>query len=250
MTVAEQNDPVQVEEMKGDEALGGSYFLRAEHLTYTVDGQTILSDISFKIQQGERVAVFGPSGAGKSTLIRLLNRLSEPTSGRVWIEGQDYREIPPQSLRRRLGMMMQRPFLFPGTVADNLRFGPKAHGEDLDDETILHLLRSVDLQGYENRDVSDLSGGEAQRVNLARTLANRPEVLLLDEPTSSLDQAAREEVEATILSTLQEQSVTCILVTHDQQQVRRLTNRVLLLRKGQLVAEGLVEDILNAQSMD
>lgn len=250
MTAAEQKDAVQVEAMSDEDRSTSSSFLRAEQLTYTVDGQTILSDISFKIHHGERVAIFGPSGAGKSTLIRLLNRLSEPTSGTVWIEGQDYRELPPQSLRRRLGMVMQRPFLFPGTVADNLRFGPKAHGEDLDDETVLNLLKSVDLQGYETRDVSDLSGGEAQRVNLARTLANRPEVLLLDEPTSSLDQAAREEVEATILSTLQERSVTCILVTHDQQQVRRLTNRVLLLRKGQLVADGLVEDVLNAQSMD
>lgn len=224
--------------------------LQTDRLSYVVDGHWILEDIQFKVASGERVAVFGPSGAGKSTLIRLLNRLDEPTSGTVYIEGQDYRQIQPRILRRRLGLVMQRPYLFPGTVAENIRFGPAANGEDLPDDRVGELLVGVDLEGFAERDVSKLSGGEAQRVNLARTLANQPEILLLDEPTSSLDVAAKHEVEETILSILNSREVTCILVTHDPQQVRRLSERVLLLEDGRLQADGSVEEVLDAHPVD
>ena len=145
---------------------------------------------------------------------------------------------------------MQQPNLFPGSVAENIRFGPTAQGENLDDARLKDLLSGVDLAGFADRDVSKLSGGEAQRVNLARTLANKPEVLLLDEPTSSLDQVARREVEETILSVLNAGEVTCILVSHDRAQVLRLTDRVLMLENGKLIADGPVEEVLDAQSMD
>lgn len=224
--------------------------LNAAGLGYEVEGQTILEDISFQIESGERVAIFGPSGAGKSTLIRLLNRLDEPTEGTVYLEGEDYRDIPPRTLRRKLGMVMQQPHLFPGTVAENLCFGPQANGETLDDDAIKHLLQGVDLAGFADRDVGKLSGGEAQRVNLARTLANQPNVLLLDEPTSSLDSNARHEVEETISAVLDSQQVTCILVSHDRDQVRRMAQRVLVLEAGNLVADGSTEEVLDAQSMD
>jgi len=225
-------------------------FLRIEGLTYTIDGQTILSDICFDVNAGERLAIFGPSGAGKSTLIRLINRLTEATSGTVLVEGQDYQTISPRHLRRRLGMVMQNPNLFPGTVANNLRFGPSAHGELLTDAEIRSLLSGVELSGFEDRDVSNLSGGEAQRVNLARTLANKPEALLLDEPTSALDQAAKQEVEETILTIINKQQMTCILVTHDQAQVRRLAERVLLLKEGRLVVDGSIKEVLDAEPLD
>ena len=225
-------------------------FLSVERLAFSIDGHTVLSEISFEIAKGERVAVFGPSGAGKSTLIRLLNRLNEPSSGRIWVEGQDYTQIPPRNLRRRLGMVMQNPNLFPGTVADNLRFGPTVHGTTLNDHELKELLSGVDLVGYKNRDVSTLSGGEAQRVNLARTLANHPEMLLLDEPTSSLDQAAKEEVEETILTVLNQQQVTCLLVTHERKQVERMADRVLLMEKGNLQADGPVTEVLHDHTLD
>lgn len=228
----------------------GVPLLEVKNLTYKADGKIILSDIDFVIESGERVAFYGPSGAGKSTLIRLLNRLDEPTSGTVLLEGQDYREVPPRKLRRRLGLVMQRPYLFPGTVAENIRYGPATRGEDMSDKEIKNLLAGVDLDGYASRDVNKLSGGEAQRVSLARTLANNPEVLLLDEPTTSLDSAAQREVEETILSVLESQQVTCILVSHDQKQVYRLADRVVMLEGGELVADGPVEEVLDAQSMD
>lgn len=224
--------------------------LRSEELSYTVDDQEIIRSVSFSVLPGECIAVFGPSGAGKSTLIRLLNRLDEPTSGTVYLRGEDYRGIPPTQLRRQLGLVMQQPYLFPGTVADNLRYGPEAHGETLSDERIEALLEGVDLQGFAGKAVSTLSGGEAQRVNLARTLANDPEILLLDEPTSSLDKNARSEVEETICSVLESRQVTCLLVTHDPQQVKRMAGRVLLLESGRLAADGPVEEVLDVSAMD
>ncbi len=227
-----------------------SYFLRAEALSYQVDGHQILSEISFGLHAGERVAVFGPSGAGKSSLIRLLNRLDEPTSGTVYLEGEDYRNIPPRCLRRRLGLVMQQLHLFPGTVAENLRFGPSAQGESLSDDRIEALLKGVDLAGFAEREVSKLSGGEAQRVNMARTLANDPEILLLDEPTSSLDAEARREVEATIRSVLETRQVTYLLVSHDREQVGRMADRVLHLKEGRLIADGPVGEVFNVTTVD
>src|SRR5689334_24866587 len=107
--------------------------LRTEHLTREVAGRRIVDDISIEVPQGDVLAIVGPSGAGKSWFLRLLNRLDEPTGGTFYVGGRDYREIPPRVLRRRLGRVMQTPFLFPGSVADNMRFGPRQQGEAVAD---------------------------------------------------------------------------------------------------------------------
>jgi putative ABC transport system ATP-binding protein len=176
----------------------------------------------------------------------LLNRLDEPTEGNVYLDGVDYREVAPRELRRRVGMVMQRPYLFAGTVLDNLRFGPRQRGEELRTAAAEALLAGVGLPGFGSRDVANLSGGEAQRVSFARALANEPEVLLLDEPTSALDEEAKRDVEGVIERIGHEQGVTCVLVTHDAAQAPRLAQRALVLEGGRIVRSGLVAEVLRA----
>jgi len=220
--------------------------LRTEHLGRTVKDKILVEDATFEVQTGEVLAIVGPSGSGKSSLLRLLNRLDEPTSGTVFVEGTDYRQIAPRDLRRKLGMVNQRPFLFPGTVEQNLQFGPQQRGESLPPESIEQLLTRVGLKGYASRNIANLSGGEAQRVSVARTLANSPFVLLLDEPTSALDEASKREVETSIQGIIRDQGLTCVLVTHDTAQAVRLAGRALLLEAGRIVRSGPVNEVLHA----
>jgi len=224
----------------------GLVILRAEHLGRAVQNKILVEDVSFEVVTGEVLALTGPSGAGKSSLLRLLNRLDEPTTGTVYVEGVDYRQIPPRELRRKLGMVSQRPFLFPGTVEENLRFGPRQRGQPLPSASVEELLARVGLQGYAGRPVANLSGGEAQRVSFARTLANSPLVLLLDEPTSSLDDASKREVEVLIQKIVREQKLTCVVVTHDTAQAERLAQRAVLLEAGKIVRVGSVREVLHA----
>jgi putative ABC transport system ATP-binding protein len=220
--------------------------LRAEGLGRSVPGKVLVEDATFELLAAETLAIVGPSGSGKTSLLRLLNRLDEPSSGTVYLDGLDYRQIVPRDLRRRVGMVMQRPYLFPGTVADNLRFGPRQRGEVLSDARIEELLTGVGLGGYASRDVANLSGGEAQRVSFARTLANSPEVLLLDEPTSALDEDSKGDVEKIILQIRHEQGIPCVLVTHDAAQAVRLAQRALVLDTGRIVRQGNIEEVLRA----
>ena len=214
-----------------------------------VNGRSLVNNISIQVQKGDVLAIVGPSGAGKSSFLRLINRLDEPTSGTVFVHDQDYRDIPPRELRRRVGMVMQAPYLFPGTVADNLQFGPAQRAEQLSDDNISALLDQVGLSGFANRDISHLSGGEAQRVSLARTLANGTEILLLDEPTSALDDAAQQNIEVLLKRIIAQQNLTCLIITHDMDQAARLANRVLILKDGCLVQIGSITEVFNAKSI-
>jgi len=227
-------------------AAAGAVVLRTEHLGRRVGEKWIVQDVSLEVYRGELLALVGPSGSGKSSLLRLLNRLDEPTSGTVFLEDQDYRQIAPQELRQRVGMVTQRPFLFPGDVASNLRFGPAQRGETLPDSEIASLLERVGLSGFAARNVANLSGGEQQRVSLARALANRPEILLLDEPTSALDEEAKIGVEDLIRSLVSAHGYTFVLVTHDRGQARRLCDRVAIIEAGRLVQHGTPAEVLDA----
>lgn len=220
--------------------------LRAEHLSRSVGGVRLLDDISVEVRAGEVLAVVGPSGSGKSSFLRLLNRLDEPTSGTVVFEGRDYRQIPPRELRRKVGMVTQRPFLFPGSVFQNVSFGPQQRGEVFSEAQAEELLARVGMGGYGSRDVANLSGGEAQRVSLARALANSPVVLLLDEPTSALDDQAKAGVESLISEIIRQTHLTCILVTHDNAQAARMATRAMILEGGRAVRIGTVREVLHA----
>lgn len=223
-----------------------SVILHSEHLSRVVKEKVLVEDATFDVRSGEILAIVGPSGSGKSSLLRLLNRLDEPTSGTVYVEGTNYRDISPRQLRRKLAMVTQRPYLFSGTVEDNLRFGPRQRGEILSQDAIEELLLRVGLKGYATRNVANLSGGEAQRVSVARTLANSPLVLLLDEPTSALDDSSKLEVESLIQRIMRDQKLTCVIVTHDSTQALRLAERALLLEAGHVVRIGPIKEVLHA----
>jgi putative ABC transport system ATP-binding protein len=214
------------------------------------DGTLIVNNVTFDVVRGEVIALVGPSGAGKSSLLRLLNRLDEPTSGTILLTGEDYRTLAPGDLRRRVGMVLQQAFLFPGTVRENIMWAPRGRGEVCPEDRVAHLLSRVQLPGYADRDVTTLSGGEAQRVSLARTLANSPEVLLLDEPTSALDELVKAEVEATLRRVFADRDLACVIVTHDEAQAYRLASRSIVLRDGRVVADGPTQEVLGATPLD
>jgi putative ABC transport system ATP-binding protein len=207
----------------------------------------LLQDITFGVVRGEVLAILGPSGAGKSSLLRLLNRLDEPTSGTILLNGGDIYTLAPRVLRRHVGMIMQRPFLFPGTVAENVRFGPQQHGFSITGSEVEDLLQQVGLTGYGRRDVATLSGGEAQRVAITRALANSPEVLLLDEPTSALDEVSKQGVETLLESLIRKRELTCLWVTHDGAQAARMADSALLLESGRMVGFGPANQVLQSR---
>ncbi|MGB6112814.1 MAG: phosphate ABC transporter ATP-binding protein [Acidobacteriaceae bacterium] len=224
--------------------------LETRDLSRTLDQpggpKSLLRDVSFRLDQGQVLAVLGPSGAGKSTLLRMLNRLDEPTSGAVLLQGVDTREMDPRTLRRRVGMVMQQAYLFPGAAAANVRYGPAQHGIILDDAQVADLIQQVGMAGYEDRDVATLSGGEAQRISIARALANQPEVLLLDEPTSALDDVSKQDIEHLLATLVHERNMTCVWVTHDVAQARRVADLVLRLEAGHAIAFGTSQEHLHA----
>ncbi len=143
-------------------------------------------------------------------------------------------------------MVMQRPYLFPGTVAENIRFGPRQAGEVLDDVAVENMLSQVELAGFGVRTVDKLSGGEAQRVSIARTLANRPAALLMDEPTSALDEGLARQVEELIAAIVRERHLTCLFVTHNRAQARRIAGRVLVINRGSVAAIGAACEVISA----
>ncbi len=211
-----------------------------------IPAKLLLDNIDLTIDRAEVLAVLGPSGAGKSTFLRLLNRLDEPTSGTVLLDGADYLTLNPRDLRRRIGMVMQRAYLFPGTIADNVRFGPKQAGKVLSDQSVEGLLAQVGLAGFGDRNALTLSGGEAQRVAITRALANDPDILLLDEPTSALDEVAKLGVESLLESLIRQRHLTCVWVTHDAAQAARMADKVLLLEAGRMTAHGNARELLHA----
>lgn len=235
------------QDVRGGSAPSQDIVLETKELSRAIEGKVLVDGISVQVRRGEVLAVVGPSGAGKSSFLRLLNRLDEPTGGTVLLDGQDYRQLPPRELRRRVGMVMQMAYLFPGSVADNICFGPRQHNDTITDEQVAALLERVGLSGYEERDVSNLSGGEAQRVSLARTLANSPEVLLLDEPTSALDDASERGIEELVLGIIRERQMACVIVTHDMPQAERIADRTMYLEAGKMVAIGPTREVLNAR---
>jgi len=203
--------------------------------------KAIVNDVSFEFKQGGVYTILGPSGAGKSSFLRLINRLDEPTSGNVKFEGKDYREYSPILLRQRVGYLFQTPIMFPGTVRENLLFA----NDKLDEAGIDQMLATASVKnGLRDQRDDKLSGGEKQRVALARLLATEPSVILLDEPTSALDPTLTQMVEQVIQKIAREKGLTVIMVSHSPEQAVRMNGEGLLLVEGRLLEHGPVRELV------
>jgi putative ABC transport system ATP-binding protein len=217
----------------------------------------IVDAVSFFVPEGGVFTVVGPSGSGKSTLLRSLVRLVEPDAGRVLLDGRDVTALPVVELRRRVGLVFQRPAMFEGTVTDNVLYGPRLRRECPERDgpeardVAVPLLERVGLPAdFAGKPADELSGGEAQRVALARALANRPEVLLLDEPTSSLDPTASRCIEELLAALAESTDLTFVFVTHDLHQARRIGDHGLLLVEGRVVEQGPLPGMLDDPAHD
>jgi putrescine transport system ATP-binding protein len=219
-------------------------FVRIRNVTKKFGDVAAVSDVSLDIFQGELFCLLGGSGSGKSTLLRVLAGFEEPTAGRVEIDGQDMAGVPPY--QRPVNMMFQSYALFPHmTVWQNVAYGlkrdnlPKAEIE----ARVAELLALVKLQDYGRRKPHQLSGGQRQRVALARSLAKRPKLLLLDEPLGALDKKLREETQFELVKIQETLGVTFIVVTHDQEEAMSLSTRIGVMNQGEIVMVGEPTDI-------
>jgi ABC-type methionine transport system ATPase subunit len=213
-------------------------------LGYAVGGAEILKSVDAGIPDGEITAVVGPSGAGKSTLLRAINRLIEPSSGEVYLEGKPTSAIDPLELRRRVGMVFQIPALFGDSVEEAVLYGARLSGRNADPGRLLEMV-GLDAP-LKARDPQALSVGQQQRVSFARALALGPEALLLDEPTSALDEAARRRIEELVKDLNARLGLTMVFVSHDLSQVERVADRVVLMAEGRCEGEWSSQDFFSA----
>ncbi|MCD4784284.1 MAG: ATP-binding cassette domain-containing protein [Candidatus Eremiobacteraeota bacterium] len=210
--------------------------------------KTVLDEISFTIDEGDVFAVMGPSGSGKTSLLRLLNRLEDPMHGNILIDGKNILQYPVVELRRKVGLVFQIPYMFEGSVLDNLLYGPNLAGEKPEDKKkqVMELLPwfgfKEDMLG---RDPDRLSVGEKHRVNILRTLMNDPDVIMLDEPTSSLDPGSARNILELVKDINQKKNKTIVLVTHIPEHARMVSNKALILIDGKIVEKGTVEEVFD-----
>ncbi len=213
--------------------------LRTEDLTLRFGEITAVDDVSIEVGEGEIVALLGPSGSGKSSLLRLIAGLTAPDSGTVLLDGRDVTSVPVHE--RPIGLMFQDYALFPHLdVERNVGFGLKMEGWDRDriEARVREVLTWVGLAGYQGRSVDELSGGEQQRVALARTMAPRPRLLMLDEPVGSLDRALRARLVPELSSLLRGIHQSAIYVTHDQDEAFAIADRLVILDEGRVRQAG------------
>jgi phosphate transport system ATP-binding protein len=220
--------------------------LQVSGLRVAYDGNLVLKGIDLEVQPGKVTALIGPSGCGKTTLLRCINRLSElirgcSVRGQIVLDGVEVRSIDPMLLRRRVGMVFQKPNPFPMSVRENVLYGVKAAGMKVDRESTIRtsLARAGiwdEIKGRLNDNAYRLSAGQQQRVCLARTLAMSPDVVLMDEPAAALDPASSAKVEASIVA--MKGDYTVVVVTHNMQQARRISDYTAFMYLGEIVEFG------------
>jgi ABC-type Fe3+/spermidine/putrescine transport system ATPase subunit len=218
--------------------------LEVHRIFKTYEGKPLLNDISFTVEEGETICLLGPSGSGKSTLLRIIAGLEEADAGFVSFNGVDLTETPPHL--RDFGLVFQDYALFPHlNVYDNVAFGLKMRRLPPNEigERVTNALEMVNLSGFDQRQVTELSGGEQQRVALARALAIRPRLLMFDEPLGALDRTLREDLLNELRRILHQTHIPAIYVTHDQEEAFTIADRVLILHNSEIIREGTPADV-------
>ncbi len=219
-------------------------FLRLQSVVKKFGDAIAVDGVSLDIAKGEIFALLGSSGCGKSTLLRMLGGFEEPTSGQILLEGQDLVRLPPNE--RPVNMMFQSYALFPHlTVWDNVAFGLRRDSLPKDEisQRVDKMLAMVQLTPYAKRKPHQLSGGQQQRVALARSLVKRPKLLLLDEPLGALDKKLRERTQLEVVDIIHQVGVTCVMVTHDQEEAMTMATRIGIMSEGQILQVGRPGDI-------
>ena len=219
-------------------------FLQIQDVVKDFAGYKAVNHVSLDIAKGEIFALLGSSGCGKTTLLRMLAGFETPTSGRIVLDGHDLAGIPPYD--RPLNMMFQSYALFPHlTVWDNIAFGLRREKlpKDAVAERVEAMLKLVQLGKFGKRKPHQLSGGQQQRVALARSLAKQPQLLLLDEPLGALDKKLREETQIELVNIIHEVGVTCVMVTHDQEEAMTMTSRIAVMSEGRFLQVGSPAEI-------
>ncbi|AAY36650.1 ABC transporter ATP-binding protein [Pseudomonas fragariae (ex Marin et al. 2024)] len=222
-------------------------FVSIENLQKSYASTSVFSDINCSIAKGEFVTLLGPSGCGKSTLLRCIAGLTPVNSGRILLDGSDLVPLTPQ--KRNIGMVFQSYALFPNmTVEQNVAFGLRIQKVSADESTrrVAEILRMVELHDFATRYPHQLSGGQCQRVALARSLVTRPRLLLLDEPLSALDARIRKNLREQIRAIQRELGLTTIFVTHDQEEALTMSDRIFLMNQGRIVQSGDAETLYTA----
>jgi len=218
--------------------------LKIDRVTKKFDETVAVDDVSLNIHQGEIFALLGGSGSGKSTLLRMLAGFERPTEGRIFLDGQDITDLPPYE--RPINMMFQSYALFPHmTVAQNIAFSLKQDGlpKAEIEERVNEMLGLVQMTQYAKRKPHQLSGGQRQRVALARSLAKRPKLLLLDEPMGALDKKLRSRMQLELVQIIERVGVTCVMVTHDQEEAMTMAERIAIMHIGWIAQVGSPMDI-------
>jgi putrescine transport system ATP-binding protein len=219
-------------------------YLVTEKLVKRFDEAVAVDDVSLSIAKGEIFALLGSSGCGKSTLLRMLAGFELPTSGRILLGGQDVAQFAPYD--RPMNMMFQSYALFPHLdIWENVAFGLKREGLPRDEikQRVGEMLDLVQLGVFAKRKPHQLSGGQQQRVALARSLAKRPKLLLLDEPLGALDKKLREQTQFELVNIIEKVGVTCVMVTHDQEEAMTMANRIAVMSKGRVLQVGSPEEV-------
>ncbi|AYQ30047.1 MULTISPECIES: ABC transporter ATP-binding protein [unclassified Polaromonas] len=222
----------------------GDGFLRTNQLVKRFDAVAAVDDVSLSIHKGEIFALLGSSGCGKSTLLRMLAGFEKPTEGSVILDGVDIASFPPYE--RPINMMFQSYALFPHlTVWDNIAFGLKREGMPKGEieARVQEMLKLVQLETFAKRKPHQLSGGQQQRVALARSLAKRPQLLLLDEPLGALDKKLRERTQFELVNILESVGVTCVMVTHDQEEAMAMASRIAVMSHGRVLQVGTPKEV-------